>query len=128
MNNVSDVLDDCALGATTLGHHDATDERVLQLIGGDAQEAAGGAERRLARARHCAAALVTVQLLLEHHVAEVQHTGDDGVDLHLLRVAHAQRRHGLVGEREVAYVVQLDVAKTAVLQELSSNAGLKVTP
>ena len=65
-------------------------------------------------------------LLLEHDVAEVEHAGDDGVDGQLLRVAHAKRRHGVVGELEVFDVIKLNVAQTAALQELDERARCDV--
>ena len=51
-----------------------------------------------------------VLLLFEENVSEVKDAGDDRVDLQLLVVANAKRRHGVVSQLEVSDVIELNVA------------------
>ena len=62
-------------------------------------------------------------VLLKRHVAEVEESGDEGIDGHLLVVAHAHRSHRLVGQLEVLLVVQLDISERAAPQELGTHGG-----
>jgi len=48
----------------------------------------------------------------------VEDSGDDAVDGEFLSVTESQVRHGLVGQVEVCDIIQLNVAQSALSQEL----------
>ena len=116
--------DDGALHAGATGLHDAREERLVQVLRIDADESGRVLQCHQRRPGQLAAATGVVRILLEAHVAQVQHGGHRCVNGQLLALGHTQTRHGLVRRLEVFGVVEHRVAQrapSAVLDALASR-------
>lgn len=105
--------DDRSLDSAALALHDARHQRLTQLKRIDANQIRRDRQRLLRVLRHLAAATRVLGILLERHIAQVQHGRHQSVDVQASRFVDAQPIECLVENLKVLKVVQDGIVERA---------------